>query len=90
MIDPFCGEGMRHALDSGMRAARIVAEGFSRRGPYDAMRHRYEEEAALRWTGKRRLGAFLREMLRHPRIASIGLAGGLAKNPAYWFRKLWD
>ena len=86
MIDPFCGEGMRHALDTGMRAARIVAEGLTRGARYDAMRDRYEEEAGLRWRGKRRLGAFLRAMLTHPRISSLGLR----RNPEYWFRKLWD
>ena len=86
MIDPFCGEGMRHALDTGMRAARVVAEGVTRGLPYDSMRQRYEEETAVRWKGKRRLGAFLRVMLTHPRLASFGLR----RNPEYWFRRLWD
>ena len=28
MVDPFCGEGMRHALETGILAARVVAAGL--------------------------------------------------------------
>ena len=75
MIDPFCGEGMRHALDTGMRAASVVAEGLKRvENRTTAMR------VSLRTggrsdsgAGKRRLGRFLRAMLKHPRIVRRGL-----------------
>src|SRR5262249_43573464 len=30
MVDPFCGEGMRHALETGILAARVVANGIRR------------------------------------------------------------
>ena len=30
MVDPFCGEGMRHALETGMLAAQIVVQGIRR------------------------------------------------------------
>ena len=86
MVDPFCGEGMRHALDTGMRAARIVAEGFSRGIPYASMKDRYERDADRRWRGKRRLGKFMRAVLRYPNL----FGAGFYLNPEYWFRKLWS
>src|SRR5262249_34562563 len=30
MVDPFCGEGMRHAMETGVLAARVVAAGLRR------------------------------------------------------------
>ena len=86
MVDPFCGEGMRHALDTGMCAARVVAEGLHRRDSYDTIRMRYEQETLRRWSRKRRLGRFFRTMLQYPRLS----AAGFRMNPAYWLRKLWD
>jgi flavin-dependent dehydrogenase len=86
MVDPFCGEGMRHALDTGMCAARVVAEGLHRRDSYDTIRMYYEEETRRRWSRKRRLGRFFRMMLQHPRLS----AAGFRMNPEYWLRKLWD
>lgn len=86
MVDPFCGEGMRHALDTGMSAAKIIAEGFRERKPYSAMKARYEHESRNRWSRKRRLGKFFRLMLQHPRLSSWGFR----MNPEYWLRKLWD
>jgi flavin-dependent dehydrogenase len=86
MVDPFCGEGMRHALDTGISAAKVIASGLNRGDNYTTIRDRYEQGSATRWRAKRRLGRIIREMLNHPRLTSIGL--GL--NPQYWFRKLWD
>jgi flavin-dependent dehydrogenase len=85
MIDPFCGEGMRHALDTGLQAARTIAAGLHRGESYDSMRARYEEETAKRWRAKRRLCAWIREMLPHPRITSVGFR----IKPEFWFRQLW-
>ena len=65
MVDPFCGEGMRHALDSGMLAARIVARGIRAGRGYSEMRREYEVEWNSRWGWKRALGAGLRQLLQH-------------------------
>jgi flavin-dependent dehydrogenase len=86
MVDPFCGEGMRHALDTGIRAAAIVADGLAQSRDYDQIRHRYESNASQRWSRKRRLGRLIRAMLKHPHV----LATGFRLHPEYWFRKLWD
>lgn len=86
MVDPFSGEGMRHALDTGISAAKAIASGLSRNESYDAMRARYEQESGRRWNGKRRLGKFIRHMLKRPRLTSFSLG----MNPEYWFGKLWD
>jgi len=86
MVDPFCGEGMRHALATGICAARAIATGLSRGDRYDAMRARYEQESGRRWAAKRRLGKIIRHLLKHRRLTSFGL--GLS--PEFWFRKLWD
>lgn len=85
MIDPFCGEGMRHALDTGRLAAQVVAEGLSRDDAYDAMRARYERERAKHWAGKRRLGSVVRWLLKYPRIA----AAGFRWRPEYFPRVFW-
>jgi flavin-dependent dehydrogenase len=86
MVDPFCGEGMRHALDTGICAAMAIASGLNRGENYDVMRTRYEQDSSRRWNRKRRLAKIIRHMLKHPRLTCFGL--GL--NPEYWFRKLWD
>jgi flavin-dependent dehydrogenase len=86
MVDPFCGEGMRHALDTGLCAARVIAAGVKRGQSYELIRARYENDSSQRWRGKRRLGKIIRHMLKHPRLTAFGL--GL--NPEYWFRQLWD
>jgi menaquinone-9 beta-reductase len=85
MIDPFCGEGMRHALDSGICAAKVIASGLRRGETYATMRARYESESTKRWRGKRALGGFIRHMLQYPRITSLGLH----LTPEFWFRQLW-
>jgi flavin-dependent dehydrogenase len=85
MIDPFCGEGMRHALDTGRLAAVAVAEGLAAGAAYDAMRRRYERARSKRWAGKRRLGSVMRWMLKFPEIAKAGFRW----NPKYFPRVFW-
>jgi len=63
MVDPFCGEGMRHALESGICAARVVAAGIRRRASYEEMKWQYEAEWTRRWGVKRALGAVVREKI---------------------------
>src|SRR5579883_3384262 len=61
MVDPFCGEGMRHALDTGILAARVVANGIGRRARYEEMKWEYEARWQRRWAVRRGIGATLRE-----------------------------
>ena len=49
MVDPFCGEGMRHALETGILAARVVAAGLRRRAAYQEMKWEYESQWERRW-----------------------------------------
>ena len=86
MIDPFCGEGMRHALDTGMLAARAVVGGLAGGRSYDAMQASYERERAERWKGKRRVGAVVRRLLKYPRFAAAGFNFG----PEWFLRQLWE
>jgi flavin-dependent dehydrogenase len=61
MVDPFCGEGMRHALDTGMLAARVVASGLRRGVCYEEMKSEYEARWQRKWAVRRELGGFLRQ-----------------------------
>jgi flavin-dependent dehydrogenase len=66
MIDPFCGEGMRHALDSARIAADAVARGLRDGRPYEDIRNSYRTDWRSRWSGKRALARCLRFAARHP------------------------
>jgi flavin-dependent dehydrogenase len=86
MLDPFCGEGMRHALDTGMLAARIVAKGIRAGAAYEEIRREYELERNGRWARKRVMGARIREALRHRRVFRTGLR----LTPVRWLNRIWD
>jgi flavin-dependent dehydrogenase len=86
MVDPFCGEGIRHALDTGLLAAVAVAKGLASGASYESMRGSYESAANRRWARKRRLGRWMRTALKHSALA----AAGLRVSPEYWLRKLWE
>ncbi len=86
MLDPFCGEGMRHALDTGMLAAKIVAKGIRAGTAYEEIRREYEWEHNRRWSRKRAIGAGMREALRHRKLFRTGLR--LA--PVRWLNRIWD
>ena len=49
MIDPFCGEGMHHAFDSAITAARVVAQGLKNGRTYAEMQQAYD----LEWTDRK-------------------------------------
>jgi flavin-dependent dehydrogenase len=85
MIDPFCGEGMHHALDSGITAARIVARGLRDGLPYDQIRQNYEVEWARRWSHKRWIGKSMRLGVSRPKL--VRLAVGF--NPRWFLERLW-
>src|SRR5262245_2005070 len=86
MVDPFCGEGMRHALESGICAARVVAAGIRRGASYEDMKSRYEAEWTRRWGVKRALGAVVREkLLPHPWLFS----SVFRRSPEWVINRLW-
>jgi len=85
MVDPFCGEGMRHALDTGMLAAQVVAAGLWARRNYDDIRREYDMEWRHRWSMKRRVGALVRRIVKHPRL----LARALRHNPEGFLNWMW-
>jgi flavin-dependent dehydrogenase len=85
MIDPFCGEGMHHALDTGMIAADSVIRGLERRWSYGEMRRYYESERNRRWSRKRAIARVARFALESPRLRRVGLRMNLE-----WFiEKFW-
>lgn len=86
MVDPFCGEGMRQALETGMLAARVVARGLRRGSGYEGIRRRYRVEWDRRWGRKRAVGAALRGVLNYPAV----FRAGLNVSPQWLLRRLWD
>jgi flavin-dependent dehydrogenase len=86
MVDPFCGEGMRHAMESGVMAARVVAAGFRRGAAYEEMKQEYESEWRRRWAFKRAATAGIRRLLRHPSLFSMAI-----RMRADWIlNRLWN
>jgi menaquinone-9 beta-reductase len=85
MVDPFCGEGMRHALDTGMTAARVVARGLRWGRSYEDIRREYEFEWARRWERKRFAGAVVRRLVKNRKL----LARGLRLNPVRFLNWMW-
>ncbi len=81
MLDPFCGEGMRHAMDSGMLAASIVAAGIKRHATYEEMKRQYESEWERRWAFKRAVGLALRR---------YGFRTMLRFGPPWLINRMWD
>jgi menaquinone-9 beta-reductase len=73
MIDPFCGEGMHHALDTGRLAASSVARGLAQGWPYDRIRRHYAAGRMHRWGRKRTLAAVVRTMVRHSVVRRVGV-----------------
>jgi len=85
MVDPFCGEGMRHALDTGMLAADVVTKGLRAGHDYEVMRRDYELEWNRRWSRKRQVGAALRRLVKQRRL----LARAFRHNPERFLNWMW-
>jgi flavin-dependent dehydrogenase len=79
MIDPFCGEGIHHALDSGLRAARAIALGLRESWSYDRIQRHYASARRRRWAGKRVLGHVIRKSLQHPLVVAAGISMGIER-----------
>jgi flavin-dependent dehydrogenase len=86
MIDPFCGEGMHHALDSGISAARVIARGLHDKRTYVEMKNSFEVEWSRRWAAKRLLAELLRMAVRRPTLVGRGFGW----NPGWFLDRLWD
>ena len=86
MVDPFCGEGMRHALESGISAAGVVAAGIRRRASYEEIKWQYESAWERQWALKRVLSGLLREkLLPHPLLFS----SFIRRMPAWVLNRFW-
>jgi flavin-dependent dehydrogenase len=83
MVDPFCGEGMRHAFETGTLAGRVVASGIRRGVSYAEMKWQYQSERDRHWLIRRTAGAAMRRMRPH-----FGLA--LRVTPAWLLNRIWD
>ena len=79
MIDPFCGEGMHHALDTGRIAAESVIRGLERSRSYGEMRQDYERERHRRWARKRMLARVARFALGFPVLRRAGFGFDLQR-----------
>jgi flavin-dependent dehydrogenase len=86
MIDPFCGEGMHHALDTAVIAAQTIARGIRNKRSYVEIRQAYELERTRRWAMKRWIGETLRRAVHHPALVALGLR----RNPGWFLDRLWD
>jgi flavin-dependent dehydrogenase len=85
MIDPFCGEGMHHALDSARITARAVADGLRKGISYGEVRDRILREYRKRWAEKRMLASMIRHARHHPSIFRLGSHFAAAR----FLRRLW-
>jgi flavin-dependent dehydrogenase len=83
MVDPFCGEGIRHAIETGILAAQIVAAGIRRHAAYEEMRWEYQSRWERRWMLRRAAGAGIRRLLKHADL-------GLRVAPPWLINRLWD
>ncbi len=86
MMDPFCGEGMRHALETGILAARVVARGIRRGASYAEMKWEYEAAWTRRWGARREIGAMIRRLLSHRQA----FASALRVSPSWLLNRMWD
>jgi len=85
MVDPFCGEGMRHALETGVLAAEIVAGGIRRRACYEDMKQQYEADWERRWLWRRAIAGGMRRMLEH----SFVVSSALRLTPNWILKGIW-
>lgn len=83
MLNPFCGAGMRHALETGLLAARVVAAGIRRGAAYEEMKWEYEVECERRWAVRRAIGSGMRWLRPY-------FDKGLKLAPLWLVNRIWD
>jgi menaquinone-9 beta-reductase len=86
MVDPFCGEGMRHALETARIAAESVARGFRLGQDYSDVLRDYGYEWQRRWARRRAAAAGLRSVLDLARRATTIHARLLSGLCRAWMR----
>ena len=86
MLDPACGDGMRHALETGILAAHVIAAGIRRHASYGEMKSEYESEWQRRWLMKRAFAAGMRKLLKRPLLFSAAVQIA----PARLLNRLWS
>lgn len=91
MVDPFCGDGMGHALESGALAAAVITRGLHSGWDYQRTRQAYDGEWSRRWSGKRRISTLVRAAIQSRRIAppAFRLAGAMPQLAEAFLRKVW-
>ena len=91
MIDPFCGEGMRHAMDSGILAARVVSSGHRNGMRYEDMCRAYESAWRSTWARKRTVASGFRSILDRPWLGRkvFSLGGRFPKLASVVVREFW-
>lgn len=92
MVDPFCGEGMRNALESGLLSAEKVGEGLRKGHTYNVIRDQYDAAYTGRWRKKRAITAALRTALgsRSLSVGLFALGSSRPKLASLVLRKLWS
>jgi menaquinone-9 beta-reductase len=86
MLDPACGDGMRHAFETGLLAARVIAAGIQRHAAYDEMKSEYESEWQRRWLMKRAFAAGMRKLVTRRLLFSAAVQIA----PARLIKRLWS
>jgi len=86
MVDPFCGEGIHHALDSGCTAASVIAKGLRDGRTYPEMQQTFELESSRRWSRKRLMAGMIRTALRSPIVAGRLLG---PRNACWFLDRVW-
>jgi len=85
MVDPFCGAGIYHALDTASLAAKAIAEGIRSNQTYEQVSASYRASRSSRWRWTRFLGGLMRPALGYPSVVGAGLRA----NPAWFLQRLW-
>jgi geranylgeranyl reductase family protein len=82
-VDPFNGEGISYAMETGRMAAETAAEALAAvEGPArEALLRRYPRRLADEYGGHHRLGTGFLALMRHPDLVRFATAHGL-KRPA--------
>jgi geranylgeranyl reductase family protein len=82
-VDPFNGEGISYAMETGRTAAETAIEALAAgEGPArEAALRRYPQRLAHEYAGHHRLGTGFLALLRHPELVRFATAHGL-KRPA--------
>jgi geranylgeranyl reductase family protein len=79
MVNPFNGEGIAYAMESGELAAEITVQALARPAGPDRERvlHQYSAELKLRFGGYYRLGGLFVKLIGNPQIMKIATRHGL-------------